>query len=388
MSAPPHKQISRHRSEYLQTMATISSPPQAEIWERMFPQPNALKCPQCSSCIWSETLYVRHVRQHYPTPPKETWKCSVCGVTADSKPAIAHHYRSHHQNSPQVRAKNHSPTSTNSSTTENSPPWAHLQILLISKTGLRNHERARHQPQVSTTLSREAASAPVKPAKPPPAKWSEEIARFLTAVNRFGLRQTALIMKAIGTRSYSQVASFKTRYKTKHPIWAMTQHLPSIVQTSNQGTQTSPSGSPGRSPHQSTLTESPAPSQERGPYSQGPRLATVEEVTPVSSPDHPSPQQTTTPSLHIQATLQMADQALRLLRGQPSTTSLLESATGGPPTVTSPLPPTAHPATLETLLGPTQHTPQRRSAPLLHVTAWTQQRETFKTAPRHPAPYP
>ncbi|KAL5510104.1 hypothetical protein EMCRGX_G005584 [Ephydatia muelleri] len=56
--------------------------------------------------------------------------------------------------------------------------------------------------------------------EPSLVNWSEEIAKFLTAVNCFGLRQTALIVQAIGTRSTSQVASFKSRYKAKHPIWA------------------------------------------------------------------------------------------------------------------------------------------------------------------------
>ncbi|KAL5510150.1 hypothetical protein EMCRGX_G005643 [Ephydatia muelleri] len=76
------------------------------------------------------------------------------------------------------------------------------------------------QPEVSKVEAVQSFAKLETKTQPSLVNWSEEIAKFLTAVNRFGLRQTALIVQATGTRSTSQVASFKSRYKAKHPIWA------------------------------------------------------------------------------------------------------------------------------------------------------------------------
>ena len=242
-----------------------SNSPQAVVWERSFQLPSALKCPRCSTSMWSETSFVRHVRNHYPVPPKEKWVCSVCGETSHSKQSIAQHYRTHQTSgSRNVTPLDHSPQPIGpNATISPSPqghPCAHCEASFPSKTGLRNHERARHQPQVSATLSREATTS--KNIRPPPTRWSEEeVAKFLTAVNRYGLKQTTLIAQSVGLRTIQQVSYFKSRYKKLHPIWALKHLLQTTVQTNHQGTQSSPSVSPDSSPLRSTSSDSPTKSR-------------------------------------------------------------------------------------------------------------------------------
>eukprot|EP00731_Ephydatia_muelleri_P013892 Em0007g1202a len=91
------------------------------------------------------------------------------------------------------------------------------QYEVVHRSGKINRKLILCPEQQQPSLLPESCLCPTKPSL---VNWSEEIAKFLTAVNCFGLRQTALIVQAIGTRSTSQVASFKSRYKAKHPIWA------------------------------------------------------------------------------------------------------------------------------------------------------------------------
>ena len=191
--------------------------------------------------------------------------CSVCGETSHSKQSIAQHYRTHQTSgSRSVTPLDHSPQPIGpNATISPSPqghPCAHCEASFPSKTGLRNHERARHQPQVSATFSREATTS--KNIRPPPTRWSEEeVAKFMTAVNRYGLKQTTLIAQSVGLRTIQQVSYFKSQYKKLHPIWALKHLLQTTVQTNHQGTQSSPSVSPDSSPLRSTSSDSPTKSR-------------------------------------------------------------------------------------------------------------------------------
>eukprot|EP00731_Ephydatia_muelleri_P013945 Em0007g1255a len=132
------------------------------------------------------------------------------------------------------------------------------------------------------------------PTKPSLVNWSEEIAKFLTAVNRFGLRQTALIVQATGTRSTSQVASFKSRYKAKHPIWATYQP------SSRLATKAPQSPLPRGEAHRALVFDLPQWKKT---------LPSPPQNTPPSNNLLP-------PSLCTQATLQMADHLGRRVGGE------------------------------------------------------------------------
>lgn len=238
--------------------------------------------------MWSKTSFVRHVRNHYPVPPKEKWVCSVCGETSHSKQSIAQHYRTHQTSgSKSVTPLDHSPQPIGpNATISPSPqghPCAHCEASFPSKTGLRNHVRARHQPQVSATFSREATTS--KNIPPPPTRWSEEeVAKFMTAVNRYGLKQTTLIAQSVGLRTIQQVSYFKSRYKKLHPIWALKHLLQTTVQTKIKVPNP---------PHRCPQTAHPyGARRQTHPPSPGLRLSTIEEDTPTPSPDCPPVQKT------------------------------------------------------------------------------------------------
>ena len=313
-------------------------PTQAETWERLFPLPSALKCPRCSTCMWNETSYARHVRQHYPTPPVVKWVCDVCRAPFDTKQAVAQHYRSHSSEDPVSpgHTSQSSPTDpTSRLTPTNNYSCEYCENSFPTRIGLRNHERARHQALVSASLSR-AVSA-LTDTRRPSTQWSdEEVAKFLAAVNKYGLKHTSLIAQFIGTRTATQVTYFKAAYKKRHPIWAMRHLLPVKVKTTNQGTQSSPSTSPSSSPSMSSSSRSPTlPTQRSHLSTPSPQLPTLEEATPTTSPECPPTIQPTI-SLQSRASLQLADQALRLLKAPPTTS---------PPRTQEPssTPPSTHP---------------------------------------------
>ena len=203
----------------------------------------------------SESSFVRHVRHHFPAPPEEVWVCSVCGVTNKCRRAMSQHYRSHQPDGPTGPDTSATNATATSSLAASESQCQYCDTRFSTIHGLRNHEQAKHQPQVSADLAKQQLPATSK-NKPP--SWSQsEINSFLMAVNRVGLRQNKLIAQIIGTRSISQVQYFKRQYAKAHPIWAIQAAMPRHIQTADCGTQSSPSASPASTSTRSVLSNSP-----------------------------------------------------------------------------------------------------------------------------------
>ena len=165
--------------------------PRNGVWHRTYPPPSTLKCPRCSSCMWQEKSFERHVRAHYPTPPTELWVCVVCNESSPSRQTIAQHHRSHIVETPTPGASTQGNPATPSQDTP-ATQCRYCDSTLPSIRGLRNHKRAYHQAQVSADLAR--LPAPTSKTTP----WSkQDKALFLAAVKRFGPRHA----QAIGSRT-------------------------------------------------------------------------------------------------------------------------------------------------------------------------------------------
>eukprot|EP00731_Ephydatia_muelleri_P036821 Em0330g4a len=130
-----------------------------------------------------------------PPPPVVKWVCDVCRAPFDTKQAVAQHYRSHSSEDPGSpgHTSQSSPTDpTSRLTPTNNYSCEYCENSFPTRIGLRNHERARHQALVSASLSR-AVSA-LTDTRRPSTQWSdEEVAKFLAAVNKYGLKHTSLI---------------------------------------------------------------------------------------------------------------------------------------------------------------------------------------------------
>ena len=312
MPAPPNNNFQAPFVTHLRhTMASTST--RANTWERSFPPPSALKCPRCHSCLWKEKAFVRHVRNHYPTPPKEVWVCNVCGTSSNSRKEMTQHYRSHNLS---ASAADKTPTSL----PDGPAQCRFCDRAFPSVQGLRNHERAFHQAQVSAHL----ASQPSRPSKAPP--WSEvEVTSFLLAVRRFGLKQNKLIAQAVGTHTAEQVRYFKKKYAESHPVWAIRAALPELTHTVDSGTQSSPSGASTSSSARSPLSTPPASIS---------RLASELDTASPSSREPPitSPPENQVPlggySLKTQQSLQLANATLQSLRSRPASPPEINSIRG------------------------------------------------------------
>ena len=233
------------------------------------------------------------------------WVCTVCKQAAETRSAIAQHFRSH-----QTRADTGNPdTARDLSSPENVHTCNFCGEVFNSGRGLINHERARHQEQLSEDLSKQAVATKVNPQSRD-NKWTdEEITKFLAAVNRYGLKSNIMISQYIGTKSTIQVANFKQRYMKKHPLWAVKQFASQPRVTRDQGTQSSPSVSPSTSPSHGSPTI-----RER-------TLNTSQELDEIQhsssssvagqSPIHLQP--------HTRALLAEADKALEILRSSKPT---------------------------------------------------------------------
>ena len=323
MPAPPNNNFQAPFVTHLRhTMASTST--RANTWERSFPPPSTLICPRCHSCLWEEKAFVRHVRNHYPTPPKEVWVCNVCGTSSDSRKEMALHYRSHDLS---ASAANKTPTSLS----DDPAQCRFCDRAFPSVQGLRNHERAFHQAQVSAHL----ASQPSRPSTNKAPPWTEaEVTSFLSAVRRFGLKQNKLIAQAVGTRTTDQVRYFKKKYAESHPVWAIRAALPELTRTVDSGTQSSPSGASTSSSARSPLSTPPASIS---------RLASELDTASPSSREPPiiPPSENQVPlggySLKTQQSLQLANATLQLLRSRPASPPEINSIKGSrttPPSTT------------------------------------------------------
>ena len=312
------------------------------MWRRTYPPPSTFKCHRCSSCMWQEKSFERHVRAHYPTPPAELWVCTVCNETSPSRQSIAQHHRNRTMQTPAPGAN---PIQDNSTSPPQDIPatqCCYCDALLPTVKGLRNHERAHHQAQVSADLTRQPATT----NKNPP--WSkQEKTSFLAAVRRFGLKHNTLISQAIGSRTATQVANFKARYAKSHPLWAIQSALPTTTPTMEQGTQSSPSGSPSSNSSKS-LQSSPPQSLPPCDRDQSPGSSPSQRDSKTPTPEHPDKARYL--SLRAQTSLQMANKALAALRDKPASplTSASLRARGEPTSLSAepqqPTPPHQHPA--------------------------------------------
>lgn len=190
----------------------------------------------------------------------------------------------------------------------------YCEARLPSVKGLRNHERAFHQTQVSADLAQLPTSTTTRANA-----WSkEEVSLFLGAVSRFGLKHNSLIARDIGTKSATQVAYFKRKYAKEHPLWAIQAALPVSTRLRDCGTQSSPSRSP-------TTSVTSAYSRCTGSTLQPSTPSSTQSDVPpsLSSPSGPTaslPEQTgTAPNLSLGArtALLLADKTLATLRGKP-----------------------------------------------------------------------
>ena len=190
--------------------------------------------------------------------------------------------------------------------------------------GLRNHERAIHQDQVSASLAVQDQARPASQgARPPRSHWSiEEIERFRLAAEKHGLHSNKILAEAIGTRNKNQVAHFKQRYIRDNDKWAL-KHLnaPSLEGQSDMATQSSPSIS--QSSRRSVSSQALSPSAVGSPSS---TTTAREAVSPLSLAIS-TPQATRAGN----PLLEEADRQLARLRGKDQLTTDPEGESNASP---------------------------------------------------------
>ena len=138
---------------------------------------------------------------------------------------------------------------------------AYCERSLPSKRGLRNHERAHHQAEVSARLASEEATSQSKSKS---NRWSEEeIARFAEAAERWGINSNIQLAREVGTRTAKQCGNFKKRFLQAHPEMVL---LGDALPTGSQLSPTSGS---------SADSDSPPPSVEAARLSRSPTHSPV-----------------------------------------------------------------------------------------------------------------
>ncbi|KAL5509851.1 hypothetical protein EMCRGX_G005290 [Ephydatia muelleri] len=238
-----------------------SSQEESEQWTRFYPEVGLLDCPRCYSSFWRSKQRERHMRDTHHLKSYR-WLCSTCNHSFPTKQHVANHFKSAHPGDALMADEEEGTEEENeelpshevNATGVANPVHAEVanatafrcdycERSLPSKRGLRNHERAHHQAEVSARLASEEATSQSKSKS---NRWSEEeIARFAEAAERWGINSNIQLAREVGTRTAKQCGNFKKRFLQAHPEMVL---LGDALPTGSQLSPTSGSSADSDSP--------------------------------------------------------------------------------------------------------------------------------------------